>query len=114
MKRRLVEPPGWSQPAPATAGPRCPLCGRELLPGPSSDEHHWIPRSHGGKVVARLHRICHHKIHATLCESELARFYHTPERLQAHPDIARFIAWVRHKPPQWMDTSRWSAERRGK
>jgi hypothetical protein len=46
-----------------------------------------------------LHQICHNEIHATLTEAELARDYNTPEALRAHPRLARFIAWVRKRPP---------------
>lgn len=47
----------------------------------------------------RVHQICHNEIHATLTEAELARDYNTPEALRAHPRLAKFIAWVRKRPP---------------
>jgi len=70
------------------------------------DEHHWVPRSHGGTERARLHRICHQKIHATFEGRELAAWFHTPARLLEHPVIARFVAWVRRRPPGFIDRSR--------
>lgn len=83
----------------------CPLCGRLIVPGPSADEHHLLPKSQGGRHKALVHRICHRKIHATLSERELARAYLSWEALQAHPEIATFIDWVRSKPPTLNDRS---------
>ena len=62
-KRRLrgAEPFG-TPPAPP---PVCPLCGRPIVPGPSADEHHLVPRSQGGRDKTLVHRVCHRKIHAT-------------------------------------------------
>lgn len=83
----------------------CPLCNR-LLAEPSN-KHHLIPLSKGGKGTTTLlmHKICHDKIHTVLTEMELKRWYHTVERLQAHPEIARFIHWVQKKEPQFYDRS---------
>lgn len=87
------------------AGP-CPLCGRLLLPGPTTDEHHLVPRSQGGREKFLLHRVCHQKIHTTLTERELARHYNTWEALKAHPDIAIFIDWVAKRPVDYLDRNR--------
>lgn len=91
---------------------RCALCGRPMVPGPSTDLHHPVPRSRGGRETTRIHRVCHHKIHATFTEAELAREYRTFEALRAHPEIARFIAWVARKPPTFYDRSRKPRTRR--
>ncbi|MDB5807374.1 MAG: restriction endonuclease [Betaproteobacteria bacterium] len=80
----------------------CPLCGRPLVPGPTTDEHHLVPRSQRGREKFLVHRICHTKIHATISEKRLAAEYHTWEALRAHPQIAAFIAWVQKKPPEFM------------
>lgn len=45
--------------------------------------------------------ICHREIHATLSESELARSYATMDALRAHPRLAKFIAWVARRPPEF-------------
>ncbi|HYD99513.1 MAG TPA: HNH endonuclease signature motif containing protein [Alphaproteobacteria bacterium] len=79
----------------------CPLCGREMIAGPSVEEHHLVPRSEGGRETAALHRVCHRKIHAELDERELAQRYNTAEALRAHPAIAAFIRWVARKPPEF-------------
>ncbi len=81
----------------------CPLCHRPLVPGPSVNEHHLIPRRFKGREVVLLHTICHDKIHAVLPDRALRDQYNTIERLRAHPDLDRFIQWVRRKPPTFVD-----------
>lgn len=90
----------------------CPLCGRELEPGPSVDDHHLMPCSQGGKASTPVHRICHRKIHATFSERELATHYNTWDALRTHPEIAAFVRWVANKPPAFYDNSRKPARRR--
>ena len=80
---------------------RCPLCGREMLLGGSINEHHLVPRTHGGIAKVLMHRVCHSKIHSVFNERELAEFYHTFDRLRSHPEIALFIKWVRRQPPEF-------------
>lgn len=99
-------------PPPAQGDPVCPLCGRPVPPD-QRDAHHLVPRSQGGTETAVLHRICHRQVHALLSETELARDYPSIEALLAHPEIARFVAWVRTKPPGFMERTRKSARRRG-
>lgn len=93
--------------------PPCPLCGRPIVRGPTADAHHLVPRSQGGRQTELVHRICHHKIHATFSEKELARQYHTWAALRAHPEIAGFVAWLGNKPPEFMDRNRKPKRRRG-
>lgn len=81
----------------------CPLCGRPMVPGPSVNEHHLVPRTYGGRETVTMHRICHAKIHTVLTEAELRDSYNTVESLRGHPDIAAFIRWVARKPPEFMD-----------
>ena len=71
----------------------CPLCER-IIPPSQRDAHHLIPKSRGGKETEYLHRICHRQIHALFTETELARQYNHVEALLAHPEMARFVAWV--------------------
>lgn len=81
--------------------PTCPLCKRPIPPDVPQSRHHLVPRLRGGKggETVLLHQICHNEIHATLSETELARDYHTPEALRAHPRLAKFIRWVAKRPP---------------
>ena len=81
--------------------PICPLCLRTIPETAKSSLHHLVPKLKGGKggPVIRVHQICHNEIHATLTEAELARDYDTPEKLRAHPRLAKFFAWVAKRPP---------------
>ena len=78
----------------------CPLCGRRMIKGQSLNVHHLVPRMFGGRETALIHRVCHGKIHSVFSEAELAREYHTFERLRANDQIAKFIRWVRRQPPE--------------
>jgi hypothetical protein len=85
------------------AAPLCPLCDRPIPPGARSSVHHLVPKLKGGRngPTVRLHQICHTAIHAALSETELARDYATIDSLRDHPRIARFIAWVGRRPPEF-------------
>lgn len=83
--------------------PICPLCQRPIPPGVPQSQHHLVPKLKGGKPEHRvlLHDICHREIHATLTEAELARAFHSIAALRAHPRLAKFIAWVCKRPPDF-------------
>lgn len=90
----------------AGAEDRCALCERSGLP---LTRHHLIPRTrHKNKRNKReferddvrgrilmLCRDCHSQVHVLLSEKELEREYNTLERLLAHPEVARYVEWVR-------------------
>jgi hypothetical protein len=86
-----------------TDDPVCPLCLRPIPPHARQSLHHLVPKLKGGKggPVVRVHQICHNEVHATLTEAELARDYDTPDKLRAHPKLARFFAWVARRPPDF-------------
>jgi hypothetical protein len=85
----------------------CHLCGRMMKAGTTS--HHLVPRAVHRKTqfkkrfskvemrtTVELCRDCHGAVHRFLPdEKEIARDYYTVERLRAHPQIAKFLAWVR-------------------
>lgn len=96
------------------AGAICPLCGRPLLDDASTDLHHPVPRSHGGRDVVPMHRVCHQKIHSVFTEAELASTYHHWPALRDHPAIADFIRWIARKPPGFYDRNRTTNARRGR
>jgi len=83
----------------------CPLCDR-AIPKSQRDEHHLIPKSHGGRQTKVLHRICHRQIHAIFTETELARQYNSIEQLKSHADMIGFIEWVRLKPADFFERTR--------
>jgi len=80
-----------------------------LRDGLKLTRHHLIPRTtHKRKrtkaqhskedMVGRLLMICggcHNQIHAVLSERELAEDFHNTEALFAHPEIAKYIKWIR-------------------
>lgn len=84
----------------------CPLCGRPLAE--PITKHHLIPLSKGGKhtPTVPMHKICHDKIHATFPESELKRYYHTPERILENEDIQKFVKWLSKKNPEFYEKTR--------
>lgn len=59
------------------------------------------PEKPGGKERQPVHPICHRTIHANFTNSDLEKRYSTAEALLAHEEIARFVAWVRGKPPDF-------------
>jgi len=98
--------------AEATPPVLCPLCDRPMISGPSLDQHHPVPKSRGGRETVTMHKICHRAIHAMLDERALADEFADFAKLRAHPTLAQFIAWVRKRPPEYYDRTRWSKERR--
>jgi len=81
----------------------CEICGRPMHAGPSVDRHHWVPRTHGGRVASTVHLVCHRMIHRVFSDRDLA---------SAYRDMARFIAWVRRKPHDYVDWPRTPRRRR--
>ncbi len=87
----------------------CELCARTQLP---LTRHHLIPLARHNKTrtqrhfsraamktdIALLCRPCHSQVHRLFDNHELASYYHSVERLQAHSDIQKFINWVKKRP----------------
>ena len=86
----------------------CPICDRPI-PESHKDAHHLVPKSKGGKTTEYLHRICHRQIHALFTETELATHLNTASALQEHPEMQRFIQWVKSKPDHFFEKTRKSA-----
>lgn len=91
----------------------CPICDRELEFG-TTDLHHFVPKQCGGSKIppVEIHKFCHSKIHSTFTNKELAKKYNTPELVRAHPEIEKFIIWVKNKPPSYYDKNNQSSNRR--
>lgn len=78
----------------------CALCERPIPPV-LRDAHHLVPKSRGGVLTVYVHRACHKQIHALFTEVELAKKYPSPQALREHPEMARFINWVKDKPSEF-------------
>lgn len=95
--------PETDWPPPPAAPERCALCERET---PTLTEHHLIPRSQGrrrGLKVAELPTVllcspCHKFLHKTFTNAELAGEFSSVDALLEHPDVERFLQWVRKQP----------------
>ncbi len=118
MPRRAAKP----QPTPpvdadAVVAPAavCALCGRPIPEGARASRHHLTPRMKGGSKLGTvlLHQICHNAIHAHFNEAELARRLSDIASLRAEPGIARFLEWVRNKPPDFHAPTRRSRGKNG-
>ena len=98
----------WFEPAPVLI---CPLCERNI-PDSQKDEHHLVPKLKGGRETQAMHRICHRQIHALFTEAELAQKYFTVEALLEHPEIQKFVQWVKKKPDAFYESSKKSNRKR--
>lgn len=89
-------------------GEVCALCGRRVR---KLTRHHLVPKTrHKNKRNKKtfdrreIHRTvglcspCHRHVHVTIPNKELEREYNTIEELKAHPDIGKFVAWIKDKP----------------
>ena len=88
---------------------RCSLCHRVTKRG--TTEHHLIPRTcHANKWFKKrftrerlqekidVCRDCHKAIHRLVPdEKELGRHYNTIDALLGHPEIEKFVAWVKRQ-----------------
>ncbi len=79
--------------------PPCFLCGRPL--GRRVEWHHPVPKSRGGRETVPIHPICHRAIHAAIPNKALERDYASAAALRAHPELAKFVAWVAAKDPDF-------------
>lgn len=84
---------------------KCPICDRELVAGPSVNEHHFIPKSKGGKHDDKvfLHKCCHDFLHRRFTENELAKIYNTPEKCLEDEAIQKYVKWLKKKDPEFLD-----------
>ena len=83
-----------------TAAPEtCWLCHRPL--GRRVEWHHPRPKSRGGRETVPVHPICHRTLHARFSNAELARRAADGLAPAEDPDIARFLAWIADKPPDF-------------
>ena len=82
----------------------CWLCERPLAT--RIQWHHPLPKSKKGRQTVPVHPICHKAIHANFANAQLARMGEDLAAIRAHPEIAKFIAWVSTKPPDFYAPTR--------
>ncbi len=87
----------------------CQLCERET----ALTRHHLVPqcRHHNKWNKKNFDRRtiktdllllcagCHRHLHALFTEKELERRFHDLPSLRAHPEVEKFVVWLRTKPP---------------
>lgn len=95
----------------------CEMCLRE---GCLLTKHHLIPQArHANKRnkrdfdrmevkqrVAWICRPCHNHVHALFTEKTLERQYNTLASLLAHPEVKKFVDWIKTKPSAFKPVSR--------
>ena len=80
-------------------GLSCWLCGRPIAS--RMQWHHPVPKAKKGRATVPVHPICHRTIHANFTNAELARIGDNPERLKETEAVAKFVAWIADKPPDF-------------
>jgi hypothetical protein len=87
----------------------CDLCGRRTRRG--TTEHHLIPRTcHSNKwfkkrytraqmqVTIDVCGDCHRAIHDLVPdEKDLGRHFNTLDALQTHPEIGKYLTWIKRR-----------------
>ncbi len=81
-------------PSPADMLP-CELCGRRVS---DVSKHHLVPRSEGGELTVDLCGPCHKTLHSFFTNRTLARELSSLEAIREHPDVQRYLAWIRKRP----------------
>ena len=98
----------------------CDLCGREVS---VVTRHHLVPRTRHSnkrnkkefsrqevkKRIAWLCHACHDHVHTLFNEKTLERELNTLELLAGHPEMKRFLEWIRKRSADFQSGS---AERR--
>jgi len=80
----------------------CQLCDRDV---PALTEHHLVPRQQTKRKKLDLGETidtcpaCHRQIHVLFNNRQLAQELNTVEQLKSHPEMAKFLAWVRKQNP---------------
>ena len=84
--------------APKARQKLCELCERKTN---HYTVHHLVPRSRDKTIqkVAILCKACHGMVHRLISNLELEKYYYTIELLKGHPEVSRFIGWVKKQDP---------------
>ena len=90
-----IDEPDEAAPPP----PPCWLCGRPT--GSDVVWHHPIPKSRGGRETVPMHPICQNMLITSFTNSELERHGMDAASLLDDPAVAKFVAWVAKKDPDF-------------
>jgi 5-methylcytosine-specific restriction enzyme A len=92
---------------------KCELCFREDV---EVTVHHLTPKEMGGTFMptAYLCIPCHKQIHALFTNEDLASSLNSIELLREHPDIHKFLKWIKRQPPKRLPRISKSNERKRK
>lgn len=71
----------------------CKICKRTLAG--YCNNHHLIPKEYGGKPVIKIHAVCHTMLHVVFSNLEMARYYHTPERIRENEFVLAFCEYLK-------------------
>lgn len=77
----------------------CWLCGRAIAT--RLQWHHPVPKSKKGRLTVPVHPICHKAIHANFTNAQLMRIGDDRDAIVAHEPVAKFVEWVKDKPPDF-------------
>lgn len=77
----------------------CPLCNRNSK---YANEHHFVPKSKGGKDTTQICVPCHNTIHDIFSNNELRDVYNTPESLKTNERFVKYLKWISNKPPEFI------------
>ena len=64
-------------------------------------QHHPVPKAKKGRETVPVHPICHRAIHANFTNAQLMRMGEDRAALLANEGLAKFIEWVKDKPPDF-------------
>ena len=78
---------------------KCWLCGRPFAT--LIQWHHPVPKAKKGRETVPMHPICHKAIHANFTNAQLARIGDDSEAIRRHEAVAKFLAWIARKPPDF-------------
>ncbi|MEZ5693267.1 MAG: HNH endonuclease [Altererythrobacter sp.] len=82
-----------------TEGLGCWLCHRPF--DTLIEWHHPVPKSKRGRGTVPVHPICHKAIHANFTNAQLVRIGEDRDRLLESDALAKFVEWVKDKPPDF-------------
>ncbi len=60
-----------------------------------------MPKAKKGRDTVPVHPICHKAIHANFSNAQLVRMGEDHEQLLRNEALAKFVEWVKDKPPDF-------------